>query len=918
MFYRFLILMMVLGLTGPAVLAQRVFKTIDPNAGLETPAYKFDTNNIPVGYENPGSPQLNDINIPPNIVFAPDSSKGFVTYPGSDKLLVFRPSDGEILATLDVPKNPVNLAMTPDGKKIAVPCLYLKDNAPDKDNLLGKQIGAIAIIDVETHAQTRLELTKVQFSFANNVVFSADGKTGYVASSGTDEILRFNPETATEITPRLSMKPSPDKGGTRPSSLTMAPDSSFLTAVLVGSTFLDRRQTPDTVAIIDTAGFSWVRSVKTQVKATELPFDFLPVNTVALTSDGKLGLIADQAMGRATQSILAEDRAILFETATGEIKKIFNTGNLPGSAHTTPDGTRFVLIGEIWVMLIDSVSEGMSTASPIYADFKPGNRPAFSVDGKHMYISTPLSDHLLVFSLEEGQVVRYLDVGRLVQPPVGEDDPKRGLWAAPLELAVTPDGEVIAAVNFNYDTIDLIRDTFYFGIPLFFHTDTWFTGVALTNLGEREATIELAAYSRAGVGYQDETSTADVVEYTNPNTIKLPPGQQTAFTASELLKPSGDKTIDGWLDVDSDVFETTSFFLVGDAALKRLDGAPVFLQSARTVVIPEVRVTDGFKTELTLFNYTWSESYAVMELFNQEGTSLFQSDLIRLYGGMQTVGFVRDPDGEGDLAGIFPETAFENFTEGYIVVSATVPLTAIERYYDEERMSVVQGIPQLPGFDDQTRFLVPQVAMFGDAETYVNLINAWAETASVTLILRDSAGNPVGTAGTVQIEAGKQVRKKLSEILEMSDPGQIVSGWLQLDADRPGVVGDVEIRAYGDKAMTTLPLISNAGKELVFSHVAEGLGYATGLALVNPGQVDATAQVEVFAKDGTGVAGRNVTVPAGGRLLNLLSDDALFPELNDIVGGYVRVSSDQDLVGVQMFFTYNLEILSLVPAQMIN
>ncbi len=921
MSYRPLIFVIVLGLSGSLASAERPFATVKPNTGTEK-AYNFDVNNVPVGSES----STNDLNFPPNIVFTPDSQKGFVSFPGSDKILVFRPSTGEILTTIATSNNPALLTLTPDGKKLAVPCLRLKDNIAVSGDVIGKEVGTINIVDVETYAVQTLDLTKVFFSFANNIVFSGDSKTGFIASSKTNEILRFDVSTAQEITPRLAMP-----AGSLPASLTMAPDFSYFTVVLTGWKFPSTLVPDDNVGIIDPQTFQVARWMDAKFGDNVIKPDFKAVNTVALTKDGKLGMIADQLTSTLSPSPLTEDRAIIFEPATGKVLKILNTGDLPGSAHTTPDGFRFVLIGEIWVMIIDPVAQVIGTVSPIYADFKPGNQPGFSPDGKRMFISAPLSDVLLVFSLETGEVRRVIDVGTWINP-LADDDPLKlaGLRAAPLDLAMTPDGKVLASLNFNTNTIDLLADSLDFAIPSLFSypppaagttvTADWFTGVAFTNNSSTtEASIKTNAYSFAGILYQDETSTTDVTEYTNPNTITLPPGTQKAFTAADLLKPSSGKTVEGWLDVDSNVFRIGSFFMVGDAALKRLDGAPAFMQIASTVVIPEIRVLDGFRTELTVFNYSWTANPAVLKLYNDQGTLLTSSEPLTLQGGMESTQFIKDPDGtDGTLVGIFSDTVFANFTNGYLVVEAQYPLMALERYYDPERMSILYGSPKGAGFNVSQRLFVPQIAAFSGSETFLNLVNTGAETATVTAVLKDNNGAPVGAPATFQIEAGKQARRSVADIFQLTDNGTTVSGWIQLDADKPGLVGDAEIRTYSGKAMTTLPLSSSGGKKLSFSHVAQGLGYSTGISLLNPGQAAANTQIEIFAPDGTRLAGKQVTIPAGGRLVNMLKDEQLFPSLADTIGGFVRVTSDQDLIGVEIFFSDNLELLSLVPGQVVQ
>jgi len=932
MFYRPFIFVIVLGLGGSFASAERAFTTVKPNTGTEQ-TYKFDTNGVPVGAES----SANDLNFPPNIVFTSDSQRGFVSYTGTDKILVFRPTTGEILATIPTSNNPASLSLTPDGKKLAVPCLRLKDNIAVSGEVIGKQLGAINIIDVETYAVQTLDLTKVFFSFANNIVFSADSKTGYIASAGTNEILRFNVDTAQEITPRLTDLPA----GQRPGSLTMAPDFSFFTVVLTGWKLGANLIPDDRIGIVDPQNFTVARWVDSTFEDFDIKPEFVAVNTVALTKDGKYGLIADQLTSVLSQNNpLTEDRAILFETATGKVVKIFNVGNLPGGAYTTPDGFRFVLIGQIWVTIIDPIAQQVGTVSPIYADFKPGNRPGFSPDAKRMFVTAPLSDRLLVFSLDTGEVMRVIDVGTVINP-LADDDPLAQMTcldtidgrctASPLDVFMTPDGKVLASLNFNTNTIDLIGDSLSFAIPSLYSypppaadattpTPDWFTGIAFTNnSATTEAKVNTTAYSWAGVAYQDEFGTTDVTEYTNPNTVTLAPGTQKAFTAADLLKPSSGKSVEGWLDVDSNVFQTTSFFMVGDAAVKRLDGAPAFMQMARTVVIPEVRVLDGFRTELSVFNYTWTAQPVVLKLYSSQGTLLATSDPLTLQGGMQTTGYIKDPDGtEGSLVGIFADTTFQDFTNGYIVVEAFQPILAIERYYDAERMSILYGFPKETGASASKRFFIPQVAVFAGSDTFLSLVNTGTETATMTVVLKDNNGNPVGAPATFQLEAGKQSRRSIAEIFQLTDGGTTVSGWLQVDTDKPGLVGDAEIRTYSGKAMTTLRLTPSGGKKLSFSHVAEGLGYSTGISLLNPGQVAATAQVEIFATDGTLVTGKQVTIPAGGRLVNMLTDTELFPTLADTIGGYVRVISDQELIGVEIFFTDNLELLSLVPGQVVQ
>ncbi|MEE8349697.1 MAG: hypothetical protein V3R94_09015, partial [Acidobacteriota bacterium] len=287
---RFLVLVVCCVGLFSSLRGQRIVTTIDLDTLDEN--LRFDTNNVPI--PNSVSGTTNDLNFSPNVVFSLDSSKAFVSIPGSNKVLVLDPLSGSPLAPqplLEVGENPALMALTPDGSKLCVVSLFLEDNLPVAGDLFqGKEIGSIAIIDVETLQVQVLDLTEVFFSVGNNIVFSEDGKTGYIASSGTDQLLRFDVDSATEITPRLDLT-----AGTRPTSLNMAPDYSFITVVLIGSSFLPQLETPDSILIVDPDSFTGTNTiVPTAADDLRIPHNLVVSNTLAISTDGQFGLIGDR------------------------------------------------------------------------------------------------------------------------------------------------------------------------------------------------------------------------------------------------------------------------------------------------------------------------------------------------------------------------------------------------------------------------------------------------------------------------------------------------------------------------------------------------------------------------------------------------------------------------------------------------
>jgi hypothetical protein len=112
---------------------------------------------------------------------------------------------------------------------------------------------------------------------------------------------------------------------------------------------------------------------------------------------------------------------------------------------------------------------------------------------------------------------------------------------------------------------------------------------------------------------------------------------------------------------------------------------------------------------------------------------------------------------------------------------------------------------------------------------------------------------------------------------------------LQTTSSIPGVTGFVEISAAGGRLLTAEYFSHEAEIQHVFSHVAQGLGYFTGLVLYNPEASAATATIEVLSTTGATLSSNAVTIGPNQRVVGLLSDFA--PGISNQFGGLVRVTS---------------------------
>ena len=110
------------------------------------------------------------------------------------------------------------------------------------------------------------------------------------------------------------------------------------------------------------------------------------------------------------------------------------------------------------------------------------------------------------------------------------------------------------------------------------------------------------------------------------------------FALTEILKPGGQITLladdflatnssldpasvdfNGWVDLDSDSPAISGVFLTFDGELNRIDGGPISPETLDVVVLPEVRIDDGFTTYIDVVNPNNEGLEIIFDLFDSTG-----------------------------------------------------------------------------------------------------------------------------------------------------------------------------------------------------------------------------------------------------------------------------------------------------------
>ena len=764
-------------------ISQRVIETIDPNEEFELEELlRFDSNWMPVSQNTidqnnqaaRSSGKVIDLNFCPNVVFTPDSTRGFVSYTGSNKVMVFDPKTAEIISLIDVPSNPGHMVLSPDGTKVAFPNHYLNELVPDAHNH-NPLVGGVSIMATDTLEVISVEFDDVAFSLYNNIMFSDDGSVIYIISLKTDEMLMLDSGTLAEISPRLQFTP-----GTRPASMTRFPGTNRVAVVMVGSNNLDRSKYPDSLAIVDLNSFEILKTIFPVVSEESTDsshlVDFTATTTLTFSEDGKWAAIADQELSSMSPiPSLSSDRLWILDVEKEEFVDFIYCAGMAGSTYWVPSVEEFVVLGAMGLRFVDPESFESRGITPSRGDFRARSSLVLLDDDRTLMVPSPSFDSLMVIDYIEGITMRGVVTGGLfVRDPseekdcdicvdcvkdctdacelaYEESDQEDGdledftecisdrdetcdevcdgceyLMEGPMQIAYTPDREVFAVVSFNKNVVYMVKDTYHFSMPKFWvNSDDYFTGVALVNPTEGDAVLWGAGYTSNGLVLIDDPETEEDIEFANPILVDLPAGMQKAFVAEELVEPLMKDSFTGWIDMDSDQQGVSALMLYGDHKLKSLDGVVSDNGHYQRLIFPDIRV-DGTKVngELNILNPNLKAGDMQISLYNEFGgrvsTFGFSVPTKSFYSVM-----LKDIDTTDDTdSGLFPEWIWDSFNYGYIeVVSEAGALQGFQRGIEKDKMSLLRAWGEGSIESESTEFYVPTVVTLQGAESWINIVN---------------------------------------------------------------------------------------------------------------------------------------------------------------------------------------------------
>ncbi len=508
-----------------------------------------------------------------------------------------------------------------------------------------------------------------------------------------------------------------------------------------------------------------------------------------------------------------------------------------------------------------------------------------------------------------------------VTPGGGVPGTSTDLGAGEFQMAASPIYQVFTGTGFplaGRTVRFLAGPTTELYFPVLTGDAVNFTGIAVTNYAGAPAGIIAEAFT-------DNGATAPYPG--NPASEELAAGSQWARLGQELF---GSTEVNAWVLLQSLRPEVASFFQIGNGLqgrLTRMDGGTAFTSQSTSLYFTRIVNGPGSFPTASGFRDAWTW----LAVANPNGTAVTAT--FRYYNNFGA-------PVSGDVDRVLP--AYGR------VVARFDQLLGIQTPVVDGWVEVTINGQGAVGFSwiDLGDTLIALNASFGnpgrfsysaqlghgaDIFTSLKVVNPTANAQQVTVTaFIVGPGNSISTRvqGPFGLGPRQSLQQDVGQLFGLGPGGsQIVVGSIQVESTTPGVIGDV---VFGDpvalRYAAALPLQTQLFRNAIHSQVSNGvdptnraLNSFTGLALFNPqSQATATVTIRVYNRLGALVGEKTLQLAPRSRISDVLASPNMVPESAGLVGGYIRLISNQPIVGQQLFGNSTLDYLSAVPPAIVE
>ena len=434
------------------------------------------------------------------------------------------------------------------------------------------------------------------------------------------------------------------------------------------------------------------------------------------------------------------------------------------------------------------------------------------------------------------------------------------------------------------------------------------TGLAFANPTDRIANLDLFLLNNDG-------SRADPV----PREVVIQPNEQQAVVLTEVFPNV--VQVEAFIIAFSDNIGVVGFFLTFAPDVSQIDGAEASLFNIlpRALLFPELLSGNGESTELNVIvgadSLVPPPSFTLdFDLCGGDGTCITERREIPS-GPFGVARF------SGTVASLFQDktpAGEPRFDQSYVTVN--VPNGLVSGYQEFRSADFRGGRNALSLREGEERpfsIFGAQVADAEDITSDITLINPTTDlpaTLNISVFSTGAGdGTPLTTASIV-LPPGGVVKSNIRDLVDLPDGDYV--GWIRVDSDVSNIVGNVTFGDVGRTFLSSVQMEGSPQSRLLYSHLADGLGFFTGLTFLNitPDLID--VEVEVFDPAGKMTGSGDFQLAAfehGPRLLG-----EIIPGFEPQVGGFISLIASQGILSFEQFgFVEDgvLKSLSAVPPQ---
>jgi len=411
------------------------------------------------------------------------------------------------------------------------------------------------------------------------------------------------------------------------------------------------------------------------------------------------------------------------------------------------------------------------------------------------------------------------------------------------------------------------------------------TGFVLLNPDPDIATVNVYLISTVG------TKVAETV-------VTIAPGGQLARLGSELF-PNASAA--GWVYLINDTEGMQAFFLNYDSGITSLDGAEA--ASYDTIGSDQVIPLIAENTELNVVNTSVARLQLTIRLFGTDGQigASVNRD-VAVAGALQA-----------DVAALFPSA---NLAQARYVriqtgsVFSLITSCAVVRGFTVPRdTALINGINVTSKTGVTFNHVVSGQLPNANYTTIIGITNLSSQPQSVQLVFHVDDGSVVEVSR--DISANGALRETAQSIFNL--PSTFQTGWVNVQSRGP-IAG---FAGYADTVAGGFAVVPDGTPhtKLFFSHIANGPPqWQTGLALLNA--TGTPAAIEIFAvnPNGSPIGSVSLTLEADTKMARTIHE--LIPQTRGVNGGfiYVQTLNNVPLIGIELFYTQDLKVLSNVSA----